>query len=84
MTHVSATTFSPQPGQPPFAGQASPEPYYKAVVRLSSNHVGTGARERPIAPGMTVQAGIVTGSKSIARYLIKPIANSLDVAFTER
>jgi adhesin transport system membrane fusion protein len=84
VTHVSATTFSPQLGQAPPAGHAASEPYYKAIIRLSSNHVGSGARERPINPGMVVQAGIVTGSKSIVRYLFKPISNSFDVAFTER
>ena len=84
VSYVSATTFSPQSGQPPSAGQASPEPYYKATIRLSSNHVGTGARERSVAPGMVVQASIVTGSKSIVRYLFKPISRALDVAFHER
>jgi HlyD family secretion protein/adhesin transport system membrane fusion protein len=84
VSHVSATTFSPQSGQPAFAGQVSPEPYYKATIRLSSNHVGTGARERPVSPGMVVQASIVTGSKSIVRYLFKPISSALDVAFHER
>jgi HlyD family secretion protein/adhesin transport system membrane fusion protein len=33
---------------------------------------------------MVVQASIVTGSKSILRYLLKPVASSLNVAFTER
>ena len=81
---VSATTFQPQPGQSAFAGQPTPEPYYKAIIRLSSDHIGTGSRRRPISAGMAVQAGIVTGSKSIIRYLLKPVFNSLDVAFTER
>jgi membrane fusion protein, adhesin transport system len=80
--YISATTFMPA-GQA-LPGQPAPEPYYKAVVRLASDHVGTGARRRPIAPGMMVQAGIVTGSKSITRYLLKPVFDSIDVAFTER
>jgi HlyD family secretion protein/adhesin transport system membrane fusion protein len=46
--------------------------------------VGTGSFARPITPGMTLQAQIVTGSKSIARYMMKPIFNSVDVAFSER
>jgi len=82
--HISATTFPPQPGQPPLSGQSALEPYYKAIIRLSSNQVGTGALRRPISAGMVVQASIVTGSKSILRYLLKPVANSLNVAFTER
>jgi HlyD family secretion protein/adhesin transport system membrane fusion protein len=79
---VSATTFQPQPAQP--AGQPVSEPYYKAIIRLSSDHIGAGPRRRAVSPGMAVQAGIVTGSKSILRYLLKPVFNSLDVAFTER
>lgn len=81
---ISATTFQPQPGQPAGVGQTTPEPYYKAVIRLSSDHLGVGSRRRSISAGMVVQAGIVTGSKSVMRYLLKPVFNSLDVAFTER
>jgi adhesin transport system membrane fusion protein len=81
---ISATTFLPGTGQPLSSGQSIPEPYYKAVVRLSSDQIGTGAMKRPISAGMVVQASIVTGSKSIIRYLLKPVFNSLDLAFTER
>jgi HlyD family secretion protein/adhesin transport system membrane fusion protein len=33
---------------------------------------------------MVVEANIITGSKSILRYLLKPIYRSIDRAFTER
>ena len=81
---ISATTFSPQFGAPPFHGQSAAEPYYKAIIRLEHPYVGSGPAKRPITPGMVVQAEIVTGAKSIVRYLLKPVYNSLDVAFTER
>jgi membrane fusion protein, adhesin transport system len=81
--YVSATTFNPPPGQA-VPGQSSPEPYYKATVRLLQDHVSSGATNYPIAPGMVLQAHIQTGSKSIIRYMFKPVFNSLDVAFTER
>jgi membrane fusion protein, adhesin transport system len=80
---VSATTFNPPPGQGA-PGQNVAEPYYKATVRLSQDHVSSGATSYPIAPGMVLQAHIQTGSKSIVRYMFKPVFNSLDVAFTER
>lgn len=80
---VSATTFTPPPGQAA-PGQTSTEPYYKATVRLLQDHVSSGATNYPIAPGMVLQAHIQTGSKSIIRYMFKPVFNSLDVAFTER
>ena len=80
---VSATTFNPPPGQAA-PGPNSSEPYYKATVRLLQDHVSSGATNYPIAPGMVLQAHIQTGSKSIIRYMFKPVFNSLDVAFTER
>jgi adhesin transport system membrane fusion protein len=83
--YVSATTFSPPPGQQNQPGQHAPsEPYYKATIRLLQDHVRSGATDYPIAPGMVLQAHIQTGSKSIIRYMFKPVFNSLDVAFTER
>ena len=81
--YVSATTFNPPSGQT-VPGQNSPEPYYKATVRLLQDHVRSGTNSYPITPGMVLQAHIQTGSKSIVRYMFKPVFNSLDVAFTER
>jgi membrane fusion protein, adhesin transport system len=82
--YLSATTFSPPPGQQNPPGQNIPEPYYKATIRLLQDHVRSGATNYPITPGMVLQAHIQTGSKSIIRYMFKPVFNSLDVAFTER
>lgn len=85
--YLSATTFLPPPGQQNQPGQnpsSSSEPYYKATIRLSQDHVRSGATDYPIVPGMVLQAHIQTGSKSIIRYMFKPVFNSLDVAFTER
>jgi membrane fusion protein, adhesin transport system len=82
--YLSATTFSPPPGQQNPPGQNISEPYYKATIRLLQDHVRSGATNYPITPGMVLQAHIQTGSKSIIRYMFKPVFNSLDVAFTER
>jgi membrane fusion protein, adhesin transport system len=82
--YLSATTFSPTPGQQNPPGQNISEPYYKATIRLLQDHVRSGATNYPITPGMVLQAHIQTGSKSIIRYMFKPVFNSLDVAFTER
>jgi adhesin transport system membrane fusion protein len=82
--YLSATTFSPPPGQQNPTGQNPSEPYYKATIRLLQDHVRAGAINYPITPGMVLQAHIQTGSKSIIRYMFKPVFNSLDVAFTER
>lgn len=71
---ISASTFATEEG----------EFYYKAVVKLDENHIGQGHARRMILPGMVVEANIVTGSKSLIKYLLKPVYRSLDTAFTER
>lgn len=80
---ISASTFVPPPSQRA-TGHGNPSPYYKATIRLLQDRVGFGGMNYPITPGMVLQAQIKTGSKSIARYMLKPIFNSLDVAFSER
>lgn len=71
---ISPTTFQNKDGQS----------YYKAIIKLAHNYVeGLGAQHM-IMPGMEVQADILTGSKSIMKYLLKPVYNTLDAAFSER
>lgn len=72
--HISPTTFLTDKG----------EPYYKGVVALDQNHVGSGSNLHQLLPGMLVQAEIVTGSKSLVRYLLRPIYRSFSTSFSER
>ncbi|MGI9415270.1 MAG: HlyD family type I secretion periplasmic adaptor subunit [Hyphomicrobiales bacterium] len=71
---ISASTFQDEKG----------EPYYKVIVALGHNHVGLGAERHRVLPGMVVNAEIITGAKSLTRYMLKPVYRSLDIAFTER
>ncbi len=71
---LSASTFQSETG----------EVYYKATIALSRDTVGTNVATYKITPGMVVQADIVTGAKSLVRYMLKPVYSSLDTAFTER
>jgi HlyD family secretion protein/adhesin transport system membrane fusion protein len=71
---ISASTFKAENG----------EPYYKAIIGLSRDHVGRNQEQHHVLPGMVVQADIITGVKSLTRYLLKPVYRSLDTAFTER
>jgi len=71
---ISPTTFQTQEG----------EPYYKAIVQLEKTYVGLDDQEHLVLPGMVVHAEIITGAKSLTRYLLKPVYRSLDIAFTER
>jgi multidrug efflux pump subunit AcrA (membrane-fusion protein) len=70
---VTATTFSEEGG-----GK-----YYRARIILKQDHVGTH-EEMKILPGMTVQAGIITGKKTVLEYLVKPVQRALKDALSER
>ncbi len=71
---ISATSFEDEEGQP----------YFKVQVALDQNEFNRKGMAYPVLPGMVVTADIVTGSKSLARYLLKPVYRSMDVAFSER
>jgi HlyD family secretion protein/adhesin transport system membrane fusion protein len=71
---ISASTFVDDNGRP----------YYKGKVALQSDTVGKGRLQQKIIPGMTVQADIQTGERSLLKYLLKPVYVSLDEAFSER
>ncbi|MBF0109096.1 MAG: HlyD family type I secretion periplasmic adaptor subunit [Magnetococcales bacterium] len=60
------------------------EPFYKGIVRLEKPYVGFNDRKNPVLPGMTVQADIDTGSKTLMEYMLKPIYASINKAFRER
>ena len=71
---VSATTFTDEEGKP----------YYKGMVKLDRNYVGFDPEKNKILPGMTVQADVNTGKKTLIQYLLKPIYTSLTGSFHER
>ncbi len=70
---ISASTFMDEDGAP----------YYKGMVRLVNTYVGNNA-SHSVMPGMTAQADIITGSKTILQYLLKPVYTNLNEAFRER
>lgn len=72
---VSATTY---------LDEKDNTPYYKGWVELAHPWVGEQAAGNRILPGMTVQADIVTGEKTLLQYLLKPIHASMAQAFHER
>jgi membrane fusion protein, adhesin transport system len=71
---VSATTFQDDNGRP----------YYKGIIKLDRIYAGHNPKANPITPGMTVQAEVITGSKSVLSYLLKPIYTTLQSGFRER
>lgn len=60
------------------------EPYYKAVIDLQENFIGEDQSKRYLHAGMVVDAKIKTGSKSLMRYMLKPVLKSIGSSFSER
>ena len=76
---VSASTFVDQQQQSQQNG-----PYYKGIIELDRNYVGHDPNQNRVMPGMTVQADIKTGKKTLFEYLLKPVYSSVSTAFRER
>ncbi|WP_282449151.1 HlyD family type I secretion periplasmic adaptor subunit [Roseibium sediminicola] len=58
--------------------------YFKATIPLASNTIGQGAAQETISPGMVVDAKIVTGSKSVLQYMLKPVTRAIGDPLSER
>ncbi len=74
LNQVSASSFMDEKG----------ETYFKGLIELPQNYIGTDPNSNRITPGMTVVADIQTGKKTLLQYLVKPINNALDTSFRER
>jgi HlyD family type I secretion membrane fusion protein len=72
--HISPSTFLGDDGAP----------YYEVEIGLNKDHVGADPKHNKLMPGMTVQADVITGRKSILDYLMKPVYRGFNSAFTER
>jgi len=60
------------------------QPYYRARIALGQDHVGPEAGRNLLVPGMTVQADIISGSKTVLQYLMKPLHIAVSTALRER
>lgn len=67
-----------------FTDETRRQDYYKGRVRLTRSYAGPVAGKHSILPGMTVDADIVTGEKSVLGYLLKPIQVAMHNALTEQ
>lgn len=74
VTSVSPTTFRSEKG----------EPYFIANLTLARTHLSRRTDTHELLPGMVVRAEIVTGERSVLRYLLKPIYRSINLALSER
>jgi HlyD family type I secretion membrane fusion protein len=58
--------------------------YYEVAIALAKSHFGNDPAQFGLVPGMTGEADIKTGDKTVFQYLWKPVYESLDLAFSER
>lgn len=58
--------------------------HYRAIITLDDTHVGPKDDRRRIITGMEVAAEIQTNSRSVLRYMFKPLDASLRSVLTER
>jgi membrane fusion protein, adhesin transport system len=71
---ISASTFMDDKNQP----------FYKVFISVDQAYVGKDPEINRITPGMTVQADIKTGEKTLFQYLIKPVYNAWYSSFREK
>jgi len=60
------------------------KPHYKGLVELTNQYVGNVPANHPLQPGMTVEAEILTGQKTLLQYLTKPVIDVFSTSFYER
>lgn len=58
--------------------------YYRARIILRQPYVGEVAGKNLVLPGMTVESDIMTGTKTVMDYLLKPIHVAASTAMQER
>lgn len=61
------------------------ELFFRVRLRTDKNFlIGKQGEQLPIIPGMTATVDILTGSKTVLDYLLKPILKARETALTER
>ena len=64
--------------------EATREAYFNVIVETDKAFLKSQGRELPITPGMMTDTQIITGRKSILRYLLKPVMKARSDALRER
>lgn len=60
------------------------EAYFNVIVQTDRNYLTFQGRELPITPGMMCDTEIITGTKSVLAYLLKPVFKARSEALRER
>lgn len=60
------------------------KPYYRGIITLEKNYLGSVSNAQPILPGMLAQVDIALGEQSVMESLWRPIHRTIHDAFKER
>ena len=60
------------------------DPYYRAQVKITQLPERKGIEPIEVIPGMTATAEIITGHRTVAQYILKPLRRGSAEALTER
>jgi len=58
--------------------------FYTVRIKTDKNYLGSEDEPLSLIPGMTANADIITGKKTILDYILKPILKTKQYTFTER
>ncbi len=65
------------------AGATAPEPYYRAQIDITDNHLHNLPRNDRLIPGMPLKAEIKVGGRSVISYFMKPITGGMNDSMHE-
>lgn len=63
--------------------QRDEKPYYRVHIQTTGQRTTSG-RDLDVRPGMTATLEIITGNRSIANYVLKPLRRGMDESLHER
>ena len=64
--------------------EAEKQAYFTVIVETTKSYLQSGAHRLPITPGMMTDTQIITGRKSVMRFLLKPVLKARSEALRER
>lgn len=66
------------------SAEGSPSIYYRVDIKVTQDYLGTAKHKLPIFPGMQASIHILTGEKTVLKYLLKPLIKAKEEALRER
>lgn len=64
--------------------EAQQQPYYLVRIRPEQISFTNGEQRYPLLPGVSIQAGVLTGERTLFAYMINPLFQNVSSALTER